>query len=174
MHWPFSKVPLLATTTATLCGLLAVYYFLLACLAFLFSQIGLPVECVSRGRTYLLIEKLTTSEALSMPQGKKDRRATCSTTHCIEQQLWVMNHFAPNIRVETTRQVDWHLRPICVHAVQFTLQLRSSVSSTNSFLTVRYVKNSYLSLEGMVSKNVFKRRVFFTSTTIEMVKLRFK
>lgn len=63
---------------------------------------------------------------------------------------------------------------LCVHAVQFTLQLRSSVSSTDSFLTVRYVKNSYLSLEGMVSKNVFKTRVFFTSTTIEMVKLRFK
>jgi hypothetical protein len=63
--------PPISTTTPTLCGLLAFYYFLLACLAFGFLKSGLPVECVSRSRTYLLIEKLATSEALSMPQGKK-------------------------------------------------------------------------------------------------------
>lgn len=82
-----SQAPYHSPQSPLSCGFLDFCNFLLARLTFCLLKSGLPVECVSRSRTYLLIGKLTTSVKLSIPDGKKERRAMCSPTHHTGQPL---------------------------------------------------------------------------------------
>lgn len=59
---------------------------------FLSLHIWFAVECMSRYRPYLLIEKLTTSETLSIPDKKKGRRSCAIPLTTGSTHFWATGH----------------------------------------------------------------------------------